>query len=766
MGSVTKGFRYSFGIHMGVVRGPVDELVEIRVGDKTAWTGSITANESIKIDKYDLFGGEDGEGGVQGDVIVMMGADDQVAPATLTGMLGVSAVPGFRRAMTIFYNGIVSMMNPYPKSWKFRIRRSTKGWDGPVFQPGFATIGLDGSASANSPYGKALRFASNLVYTQIDYGGEINGSYGEIVAYGSGAYLYYPNILLTGLGAAYTVEGMFRFASKPDDNSPNKWMSRACLFSCFAEQPAGMFQGWSIDVNWALNRWVICWNSETLESEIMDLPLKLNTWVHIAATVQQIGSRLYVKIFQNGNLAWAVDTPAPDYVQGRNNPIYGLRVGMRQDNKLAFNGWIDNFRVTGGSRYTVPFVPPTGDLPSSPDLDPLFNNVYLLLQSSVDDPGSTTVTDQSANGYVPAAKQNVIVDNNVPFSNVDSLAWAETTTEIRAMNPAHMIYECLTNREWGRGMPRSRIDEDSFLAAAQRLFIEGFGMCIRWQRTEEVGTFITHIIDTICAALYADRTTGKMVLKLIRDDYVYNDLHLYDEESGVLEISEATVASPTDCINEVIVTYRDPVTDSLKKVRAQNLATLIMTGGEFNSVSRDYSGVPTETLAMRLAKRDLRSGSIALRRFSLTLDRRGWSIYPGHVIRFRSISRNIPEMAVRVVTFDEGSLQDGKIKISVIQDVFSMPSAALTAPQGEGWTPPNTQPCIGRHEVFEMPYAIAAKYLSAADFAAVTPEAARLAVVCETGQALNTTYTLAIKNGASDSSEVPVDSSSYCGYTP
>ena len=31
------GYRYLFGIHMGVCRGPIDELVEIRVGDRTAW---------------------------------------------------------------------------------------------------------------------------------------------------------------------------------------------------------------------------------------------------------------------------------------------------------------------------------------------------------------------------------------------------------------------------------------------------------------------------------------------------------------------------------------------------------------------------------------------------------------------------------------------------------------------------------------------------------------------------------------------------------
>ncbi len=37
------GYSYYFGIHMGLGRGPVDEITHIKVGDKTAWqdaTGS------------------------------------------------------------------------------------------------------------------------------------------------------------------------------------------------------------------------------------------------------------------------------------------------------------------------------------------------------------------------------------------------------------------------------------------------------------------------------------------------------------------------------------------------------------------------------------------------------------------------------------------------------------------------------------------------------------------------------------------------------
>ena len=67
----TVGYRYFFDLQMGICRGSaidqaVDELVEVRVGDRTAWKGSLTESGSVYISKYNLFGGDECDGGVQG----------------------------------------------------------------------------------------------------------------------------------------------------------------------------------------------------------------------------------------------------------------------------------------------------------------------------------------------------------------------------------------------------------------------------------------------------------------------------------------------------------------------------------------------------------------------------------------------------------------------------------------------------------------------------------------------------------------------------
>lgn len=139
MGSVVTGYKYFFGIHMGVSRGPIDELCQIKVGDRTAWAGSVKSNEVVSINQPELFGGEDSEGGIVGNLEVMFGEPTQTASTGMKAMLG-NTLPGFRRMFTAFYDGLVATNNPYPKAWKFRVRRALKGWDGEVFLPEYAVI--------------------------------------------------------------------------------------------------------------------------------------------------------------------------------------------------------------------------------------------------------------------------------------------------------------------------------------------------------------------------------------------------------------------------------------------------------------------------------------------------------------------------------------------------------------------------------------------------------------------------------------------------
>ena len=97
--SYTVGYWYGLGAHLALCHGPVDAVTEIRVGERVAWSGNVTASTTITIDSPTLCGGEEREAGVQGAVDILMGEASQGKNAYLQGVLG-SAIPAFRASGT------------------------------------------------------------------------------------------------------------------------------------------------------------------------------------------------------------------------------------------------------------------------------------------------------------------------------------------------------------------------------------------------------------------------------------------------------------------------------------------------------------------------------------------------------------------------------------------------------------------------------------------------------------------------------------------
>lgn len=138
---VTVGYWYGASLHMALAHGPADALTEVIVGDRSAWTGNLTANGTITISMRDLFGGEEREGGVDGTLDVMFGSASQAPSSYLQSKFGASDTPAFRGVTTVLWRGLLSAMNPYIKPWRFRLRRIPAGW--------YAAKAAIGSGDAN-----------------------------------------------------------------------------------------------------------------------------------------------------------------------------------------------------------------------------------------------------------------------------------------------------------------------------------------------------------------------------------------------------------------------------------------------------------------------------------------------------------------------------------------------------------------------------------------------------------------------------------------
>ncbi len=514
-GSTTVGYRYYMSLHMALCRGPIDEIVQINVGDIRAWpvpdgdadtdsglaliaqgpnntgvalyedgssnttsAGAVNtyngpSNGSISMDAANLFGGDKKEGGISGAMSVLMGASTQVIPSYIKALLG-GRVPEFRGVVTLFFDGLICALNPYPKQWAFRVRRTVSGWDGDVWEPTLATI------------------------------------------------------------------------------------------------------------------------------------------------------------------------------------------------------WLAN-------------------------------------------------------------------------------------NTIKAMNPAHIIYECLTNRDWGRGLPRAAINAPAFKAAAQTLFNEKMGLCIRWNRQNELSDFVQDIIDHIGGSLYTDRTNGLLTLDLLRADYDIDALPTFDYDSGLISIEDDETASRDDLVNEVIINWHDPIKNEDRQARLHNLASLQSLGAT-KSTTTTYAGFPTADLAARAGQRDIRANTTSLKRFKVILDRRGSKIIPGKVFKISAPDKNIQSVVLRAGKVSKPGGTDGQITIDTVLDVFGLPAASFISQQPTIWTPPDRTALIPEHRYFrEATYSDLVRGMSPADLAIIDVNSGGITTMAAKPSELSQSYTVAtrvsseafVKRGAS-----------------
>lgn len=244
--------------------------------------------------------------------------------------------------------------------------------------------------------------------------------------------------------------------------------------------------------------------------------------------------------------------------------------------------------------------------------------------------------------------------------------------QIMGMNGAHIIYEALTNKAWGRGWPTTLLHDESFRIAASVMFDEGLGLCMKYNRTTSIGDLVATVLDHIGGSLYTDPVSGQVGLKLLRDDYVPTDLPLYGYDSGLLAINQDEVLVSDEAVNEVVVKWRDPLTNQDRESRIQNLASIQINNGEIFTTTKTYKGISTEELALRVAQRDLRVATSSNKRFTIELDRRANTLVVGDVIRITAPELGLYDVIVRIGKLSVGAGNKGQITATCVIDVFGL----------------------------------------------------------------------------------------------
>lgn len=118
---VTVGYKHYVGMHLVLCHGPIDKVTRINVDEKRAWAGDGTGG-TITINQPELFGGEDREGGIEGQVDIEMGGPSQGRNSYLLSAIG-EAIPAFRRVVGLVLRQPYLGNSSYLKPWRARASR-------------------------------------------------------------------------------------------------------------------------------------------------------------------------------------------------------------------------------------------------------------------------------------------------------------------------------------------------------------------------------------------------------------------------------------------------------------------------------------------------------------------------------------------------------------------------------------------------------------------------------------------------------------------
>jgi hypothetical protein len=264
-------------------------------------------------------------------------------------------------------------------------------------------------------------------------------------------------------------------------------------------------------------------------------------------------------------------------------------------------------------------------------------------------------------------------------------------------NPVNVIYEILTNEEWGFGFPEADVDVgfgSSFVSAADTMRTEENGFSMVLDKEMTAVDLLNELQRQIDGVVFLDHRTGTWKVKLARADYSIGSVPLLDDDN-IKKVDDFTRGSWQDTSNQVDVQFQNRSNKYVGDfARAQDMGNALIQGGGTVTTTRPvsaksvYPGVKTAALANNIAWRDLRVSSYPLARATITVTRELWDLTVGDPVAWTSAEYGFTQLPMRIVSIDHGRLQSNEIKLELVQDVFYFAAASYGDPPDTGWTVP------------------------------------------------------------------------------
>lgn len=643
---------YFCSVQYGLCQGPVDSINRIRINEKIAWEGRVGQEAVWPINKQNLYGGIKKEGGVAGYVVYQPGSYTQFCSETVAAKLGRTP------ATTPAYRGLANVM--------FTGHTSLQGEDAPIESP------LDGGTGADDGVNVFLKLFTTLF-------GSGNGGGSQI---GSRAGFYWS------ANQPYIWPSAFHVT-----RVPKAWYPEKAFIYDGVETPRSVF--FAIDNSGSMD----AERRDTVKAAFGELVAQLKQSVKTSGLEVNLGVCLWGDARNERQWLSATEANLDSALSFVDSGLNGGGGGT--DFTQAANGAVDFFADTLSDdldRRIMFFI--TDGVPTGGSADSAQTTMSDLLNRGSGDYSTANLTAVDVYGinivetdtsHTAKLDNTTGTDKSLTTGGAVPVIAANAATELAGLwvnalgnghppsaNPAHMIQEVLTDTAWGMGAPASALDDDSFREAADIFYTENFGLSMIWTQQQKIQDFVQEVLDHTESNLYVDPSTGKFVLKPIRDDYEIDDLEVFDESNCT--VNDFQRRAPTEIINEITLTWTNPDTEEEETITQQDLGGIVVNNGEVISDSRNYYGVRNRFLAATLLARDLAAVTAPLATAEIDVDRSMWNYAPGHVLKLTSEEHGAEEIVMRVAKINYGKPGDSKITASLTQDIFSFARPQVVLP--------------------------------------------------------------------------------------
>lgn len=644
-GQKVKVAEYLLSIDYGICHGEIDSINQVYVKEKPIWCGYLTEPRPIYVNQPDIFGGETKEGGVVGVMECYFGTEDQVASGPLAQRVGKTpdTMPGYRGISHIFFRGVEageSDLLPDPP------KKDSQS----IISKAFGDL-LSFLGSPPSPNRKGFQWITNNPYLPPAWVNvtRLPKSLTD---------LYFRIFDPTSPGYNPASPYSYSFDLDPDED-PEQFLINGWPYY----YAAGF--NWT-DYGPGREPGVFDPIAAGITAEQIDLGGVAASLTWDVATVGLIDGgavcTLHIRCWDGIEANWEGDPDSPYKFLGK---------------------------TIGGPEYNPDKLFHTPDDGGAPGDGAVSTILY---------PGTRLVTYGGSevrwfpifDALSPNNRQGAV--SILPLSPVHCLADG-TLGYLPDANPAHIIFECLTNTDWGMGAPSSTVNmadqRGGFVYAARMLFDEKFGLSMMWQQQSTIEDYVKEVLDHIQAALYLNPETGLWDLVLFRDDYDVDDLVVLDGSNSTFGNRQRKALGET--INEVVVTWTNPQNEEEETITFQDIANIAMQG-QVVSDTRNYYGVRNTRLAQIVGARDIRASSYPIFSTDAKVDRSVGLLKPGQVVKITIPDDGITNLVCRVLKAEYGRPGERTQNVALTEEIFSLGTATYEALPGTAWESSSTPP--------------------------------------------------------------------------